>query len=172
MEYELERFDNNHDEQTQYHQAVCDGSPHKSPIKQSNIGNLFNIEPNTTQPDDTKIGAATAAIRTVPTPAIFTATKAVVGAKPDSTTTITATQPIMALVVCNSSISKTTKKETLDLNSAKGVWGHQLGNIPQVNIGDIHLSVGCSLNLSQIHATVLCCYFSFRRNQCTTKIFC
>ena len=64
MKYGLERFNNSHDEQTQYHQAVCDGSPHKYPIKHSNTGNLFNIETNTTtQPNDTKIEAARLLVR-------------------------------------------------------------------------------------------------------------
>ena len=66
VEYELERFDNNCDEQTQYHRAVCDGSPPKSTIKLNNTGDLFNIETNTAQPDDTAIAAATAAVSTVP----------------------------------------------------------------------------------------------------------
>ena len=70
----MERFDNNHDEQTQYHQAICVGLPHKSPIKQSNTGNYFNIETNNTQPGDTKIRATTAAFSTVPDPIIITST--------------------------------------------------------------------------------------------------
>ena len=74
VEYELERFDNNRDEQTQYHRAVCDGSPYKSPIKQNNTYELFNIETNTIQPDDIAIGAAKAAVSTVPIPTVFTAT--------------------------------------------------------------------------------------------------
>ena len=98
VEYELERFDNNRDEQTQYHRAVCDGSPCKSPIKQNNTGDLFNIETNTAQPDDTAIGAATAAVTTALDPTVFTAIKAVVGAKPNSTKTITAIPWMITLV--------------------------------------------------------------------------
>ena len=93
----MERFDNNRNEQTQYHRAVYDGSPCKSPVKQNNTGYLFNIETNTAQPNDTAIGAATAAVSMVPDPIVFTATKAAVGAKPKSTTTITATPPMMTL---------------------------------------------------------------------------
>ena len=59
---------------------------------------MFNIKTNTAQPDDTAIGAATAAVITVPDSAVFTATKATVGAKPDSITTLTATPPMMTLV--------------------------------------------------------------------------
>ena len=94
----MERFDNNCDEQTQYHRSVCDGSPRKSPIKHNNTCDVFNIETNTAQPDDIPIGAATAAISTVPDPTVFTATKAAVGAKPNSTTTITATPRMKRLV--------------------------------------------------------------------------
>ena len=114
VEYEFERFDNNRDEQTKYHQAVCDSdrSPRKSPIKQNNNGDLFNIENNTAaQPDDSAIGAATAAVSTVPDSTVITATKADVGAKPNSTTTITATPPMMTLEGVTSSISTTTNKK-------------------------------------------------------------
>mgnify|MGYP005670477523 CR=1 FL=1 len=66
MEYEFERFYNNCDEQTQYHWAVCDGSPRKSIIKHNNTCDVFNIETNTAQPDDIPIGVATAAVSLVP----------------------------------------------------------------------------------------------------------
>jgi len=55
----LDRFDNNRDEQTQYHRAVWDGSPRKSPVKHNNTCDVFNIETNTVQPDAIPIGAAT-----------------------------------------------------------------------------------------------------------------
>ena len=141
MEYELEIFDNNRDEQTQDHQAVCDRSLHKSPIKQNNTGDLFSNETNTAKPDDTAIGAATAAaVSTVPDPTVFTAAKAADGAKPDTTTIISATPPMMALVGVTAVSQQQQikrKQETLDFNSAKEIWGRQLGNIPQVNISDI-----------------------------------
>mmetsp|Transcript_18350 Transcript_18350/g.20762 ORF Transcript_18350/g.20762 Transcript_18350/m.20762 type:complete len:88 (+) Transcript_18350:173-436(+) len=41
-------------------------------------------------------------------------------------------------------------RETFDFNSTKGVWGRQLGNKPQANIGDIYLPTGGSLNPSQM----------------------
>ena len=153
VEYELDRFDNNRDELTQYHQAVWDGSPRKSPIKHNNTCDVFNIETNTAQPDDIPIGAATAAISTVPDPTVFTATKAAVGATPDSSTTITATPTMMTLVGVTAVSQQQPikrKRETLDFNSTKGVWGRQLGNIPQANIGDIYLPAGGSLNPSQM----------------------
>ena len=151
----MERFDNNRNEQTQYHRAVYDGSPCKSPVKQNNTGYLFNIETNTAQPNDTAIGAATAAVSMVPDPIVFTATKAAVVAKPNSTTTITATAtlPMMTLVGVTAASQQQPikrKRQALDFNSSKGVQGHQLGNIPQANIGDLYLPAGCSLNQSQM----------------------
>ena len=103
---------------TQYHQDVCDGSPYKSPINQNNTGHLFNIKTNTAQPDDTAIGAATVAVSMVPDPTVFTATKAAVGAKLDSTATITATPPMMTLVGVTALSQRQPikrKQETLDL---------------------------------------------------------
>ena len=93
-------------------------------------------------------------------PTIFTATKTAIGTKPNSTTTI-ATTPTMMTLVGVTAVSqqqrKQRKRQALYFNFAKGVWGRQLGNTPQANIGD---------------ATIPYYYFSFRRNQCTTKIFC
>ena len=61
----------------------------------------------------------------------------------------------------------------MDFNSAKGVWGRQLGNIPQANIGDIlYLPTGCSLNPLQMQQFYTIISALTRRNQCTTKIFC
>ena len=114
---------------------------------------MFNIETDTVQPDDAATGAATAAVSTDPDPTVVTTTKAAVGAKPDSTTTITATPPMMTLVGVTTVTQQQPikrKREILDFNSAKGVWGCQLSNIPQANISDIYLSAGCSFNPSQM----------------------
>ena len=110
---------------------------------------MFNIETNTAQPDDTAIGAATLAVSTVPDPTSFTTTKAAVGVKPDSTTTITTTRQMMTLVGVTV-VSQQQPIQRVDFNSAKRVWGRQLGNIPQANIGDTYCSAGCSLNPSQM----------------------